>query len=513
MSLMQYVPPPEDFDGLWYPISAAQMTAIHTPAQCLMFGGAAGPGKTSLLVADAAREADNPNFSGLFLRESFPQLEKSVLPKMRALYSQMGATYVEGSKRRWRFPSGAQIRLGFIQRAADIGDYQGGDYSLIDFDESTHHPEAHLRDLLPWWRTTDSSLFKRIRLATNPGGRGADWHMHTFLNNKCPYHFPSLSVKPGAIYKNATWLSDGVKIPFSVSFIPGLSTDHNMHGDDFRDLLATQGGERAEQLLHGCWCSLEGAYFPFLREADLVSYAEIRDAWWWNHFISIDYGYGNSSAAAGLYAVDEAGRVYKVDGFTESKMGSSDFAKECIKRWVEPKLGPERRRMVYAACDPANNAHTGNGDSNMAIMAEEFEKYDVPMVEAHKGRVDNFQRLYRGLKNGEFILCKPGAKETFRALATREHHDKIPGDIRKDHGNPLDDILDETSYALNTWIQSANKPGRIKMEETIAKMREEGLDEQSLMIHGHRMEQAMRQEDQPIKIGRSRIGDRRVVRR
>ena len=94
---------------------------------------------------------------------------------MRELYSQMGATYVEGSKRRWRFPSGAEIRLGFISRLADISDYQGGDYSLIDIDESTHHSEAHLRNLLPWWRTTDPSLFKRIRLATNPGGRGADW--------------------------------------------------------------------------------------------------------------------------------------------------------------------------------------------------------------------------------------------------------------------------------------------------------------------------------------------------
>ena len=88
MSLMEYVPRPEDFEG-WYPVSAAQMTAIHTPAQMLMFGGAAGPGKTSFLIADAARERDNPRLSGLVLRESYPQLEKSVLPKMYELYSQL----------------------------------------------------------------------------------------------------------------------------------------------------------------------------------------------------------------------------------------------------------------------------------------------------------------------------------------------------------------------------------------------------------------------------------------
>lgn len=521
MSLMEYVPRPADFEG-WYPVSAAQMTAIHTPAQMLMFGGAAGPGKTSLIIADAARERDNPNLRGLILRESYPQLEKSVLPKMRELYTQMGATYVEGSKRRWRFPSGAEIRLGFISRPADISDYQGGEYSFIGIDESTYHPEAHLRDLLPWWRTTDPSLFKRIRLATNPGGRGADWHLHTFLNNKCPYHYPSLSVKPGAIYKNATWLSDGVKIPFTVSFIPGLSTDHNMHGPDFRELLATQSGERAEQLLNGCWCSLEGAYFPFLRESDMVDYADVDDQWWWTHFISIDWGTGNSAAAAGLYAVDESGRIYKTDGFLEKKMGSSDFAKECCKRWVEPRFGDQRRRMIFAACDPAADSETGVGLTNMGLMADEFAKFDVEMIDAHKGRVGNFQRLYKALKNAEFILCKPRpyrdknnkvlpGDQTFRSLATREHHATIPGDIRKDRGNPLDDILDETAYAINTWIQSANKPGRIAMEERLAKMKADGLDEHSLMIHGHRMEQALKKENAPIKVGRGRAG--KVVRR
>lgn len=516
---MEYVPRPEDYAG-WYPVSAAQMTAIHTPAQMLMFGGAAGPGKTSFLIADAARERDNPRLSGLVLRESYPQLEKSVLPKMYELYSQMGATYVERIKT-WRFPSGAIIRVGYISRPQDIGDYQGGEYSIIDIDESTYHPERHLRDLLPWWRSTDPSLFKRIRLATNPGGRGADWHMHVFLNNKCPSHFPALSVKPGAIYKNATWLSDGAKIPFTVSFIPGLSTDHNMHGPDYRELLGTQGGERAEQMLNGCWCSLEGAYFPFLREVDMVEYAEINDQWWWNHLISTDFGFGNSSAAAGLYAINEVGRMYKTDGFTAKRVGSSDFVKDCIARWVIPKLGPQRRRIIYASGDPATDSESGNnGQTNFDIMAEEFAKYDIPMIKAHKGRVSNFQRLYRGLKNGELILCKSRLDDkgqpvdkTFKSLATREHHDTIPGDIRKDHGNPLDDVLDETAYAFNTYVEETIKPGRIKVEETIAKMKDDGLDEQSLFIHARRMEQQLKEEYKPIRVGRSGIGARRVVRR
>src|SRR6185437_3188926 len=202
---------------IWFPATDAQYTAACSTADCLMFGGSAGSLKTSYLIADAAREFDNSNLRGLVLRESWPQLFKNVMPAMKAVYSQMGAYYVHGSKRVWTFPSGAEIRVGAIAKIDEIKNYQGGSYSFIGIDESTNHPESHLRGLLPWWRTTDPSLVKRIRLATNPGGVGAAWHMQAFLNGRCPLHFPAQSVEPGAVYKNATWLSDNVLIPFSTS--------------------------------------------------------------------------------------------------------------------------------------------------------------------------------------------------------------------------------------------------------------------------------------------------------
>ena len=80
----------------------------------------------------------------------------------------------------------------------------------------------------------------------------------------------------------------------------------------------------------------------------------------------------------------ENGRVYKIDGFTEKKMGSSDFAKETIKRWVVPLLGGQRRRMVYACCDPANDAAYRQRAKQHGHHGEEFAKHDIPMVNAHK---------------------------------------------------------------------------------------------------------------------------------
>jgi hypothetical protein len=497
MSLRPYVPAPDGDDSLWYPGSAAQQNATDSLAQMLLFGGSAGSLKTNFLINDAVRERDNKNMSSLFLRESYPQLQKNVLPEMRRYYSQMGAYFVEGVKRVWTFPSGARVHVGVIAREADITNFQGNPFSALYVDESGNHPEKHIRDILPWLRSTDPSLFKRVRLGSNPGGVGAAWQLSVFLANHCPVHQPKKSVQPGVIYggkgkKPSKWHSDGKPIPLTVSFIPGKITDHNLLGDDYQDLLQMQEGERAEQLLKGCWCRLEGAYFSFLRPEYVMPYALVGDEWWWTHFISIDYGYGSSSAAAGFYAVNEAGRIFKIGEIVEKKMGSVDFARKIRDEWIlpndhspYPNKGGERMRIVCCYMDPANDSETGNGRSNMDLMREVFAEHDLDIVPASKGRVANAQRLLEGLQNAGIVITDL-APRTYKSLTTRMHSEKT-SDVRKVHGDPLDDIYDETSYAYNTWIQESDKPKEVARAQRIQEMQKAGMDEHSLTVNRLKM--------------------------
>lgn len=498
--------PPDVQGQYWRPITDAQFTACYSTAQMLMFGGAAGPGKTSFIVADAVREYDNKNLRGIVFRESNPQLEKSVLPKMRDIYSQMGAYYVAGVKRYWTFPSGAKVFVGVIAKPADVANFQGGEYSYIGFDESTYHPENHLRDLLPWWRTTDPSLFKRIRLATNPGGDGAPWHMHTFLRNRCPFHAPNECVEPGAVYKGSTWLSDGKTIPFTVSFIPGLHTDHTMHGADYADTLMTQSGDRAEQLLKGCWCSLEGAYFKGMRPDKVVPLYSVNEKWWWTHYIGIDYGYGNSAAASGLYCVSPptprfAGGVhFKIDELIEREMLSDDFAKATCGRFaITVPGGP--RRITCAFIDPANNKHDGTGRSNMELMNDTFERYGIPLVEASNDPLGGSQNLGRMLASGELVLTD-AVPRTYSSLSTRMHDPKRPGCYTKVRGAAEDDIADETRYATNTWTEQSGVPRAEAIQEKLMEMQKAGLDPHSMMIYSHRLEKETPRDDTPTYLGR-----------
>ena len=60
-------------------------------------------------------------------------------------------------------------------------------------------------------------------------------------------------------------------------------------------------GGAAAAMEQGCWCTLEGAYFPFVHAGMVRPLAEAGVEWWHNHFLSIDYGYGKSSSSVGLY--------------------------------------------------------------------------------------------------------------------------------------------------------------------------------------------------------------------
>ena len=51
----------------------------------VLFGGAAGGGKSDALVAEALRQIDKPYYKGLILRKTFPQL-RELIDKAYNLY-------------------------------------------------------------------------------------------------------------------------------------------------------------------------------------------------------------------------------------------------------------------------------------------------------------------------------------------------------------------------------------------------------------------------------------------
>jgi hypothetical protein len=98
------------------------------------------------------------------------------------------------------------------------------------------------------------------------------------------------------------------------------------------------------------------------------------------------------------------------------------------------------------------------------------------------------------LRTGEFEITD-ACPRTFEALRTRMHDDKRPGDIRKVAGDPLDDVADETRYALYTFIQQATQPRELTLLQAVR-----GLDLGSAAIRWQQKQEELDDDDQPIRI-------------
>jgi hypothetical protein len=325
----------------------------------------------------------------------------------------------------------------------------------------------------------------RARFTSNPGGDGHAWQMGMFLRNKCPLHYPAsladdrpleTSVRAGKVYSGCGWSwppTRSTLLHKSTAFFPASVTANPLYGQDKIDGLLSQTAEIQMQLLHGCWCNAASLYFGFLRPEWQVPYPAIQDQWWWNHFISIDFGFGNSHAAAGRFSVDEYGRVFGTGELVEQKMGAVDFARKIVDLWIKPLMGEERPRMLFVTMDPAMDQHSDTGQSIYEKMAAVFAAAGVPSIKSHKGAADNAQILYNGLTD-HLLIMTDAMPMAFNSLSTRTIDERKA--VKKIHGDPLDDLYDMTAYAYNTWVIEGVKPERLTMLETIQRMRQQGAD-------------------------------------
>jgi len=161
-------------DDDWKPHPGAQEEFCRRGELEVLYGGAAGPGKTDCLIALATRHLDNKNYRGLILRRTFPRLEE-IIDRCHEKYPAFGGMWRE-TKRRWFFPSGSSIRLGHMQHEEDKRDYSGKEYQFIGWDELTEFTESQYSFVVnSRARTKDITIPIRIRATTNPGGIGHNW--------------------------------------------------------------------------------------------------------------------------------------------------------------------------------------------------------------------------------------------------------------------------------------------------------------------------------------------------
>lgn len=153
----------------------------------LLFGGAAGGGKSVYLLMAALQYVDWPEYRALILRRTFAQLSiaEGLLERAQEWLSgrALGCDTIGGYPTKWRFPSGATLDFGHVQHLQDRTNYQGGGWHFIGWDELTQFPEQAYTyvSFSRARRTVASRVPLRVRSTSNPGGIGHDWVRQRFL--------------------------------------------------------------------------------------------------------------------------------------------------------------------------------------------------------------------------------------------------------------------------------------------------------------------------------------------
>lgn len=159
----------------WQPLPGPQTEAYVCQADDLLYGGAAGGGKTDLLLGVAGLE----HWRAIIFRRVFPSL-RAIIDRSREIYNPDKSAACKDSYNeslyRWRFRDGRQVRFGSIQHEKDVTDYQGQPHDLYGFDEITEFSEAMFRFVTGWNRSTrEGQRCRSISTGNPPTTAEGEW--------------------------------------------------------------------------------------------------------------------------------------------------------------------------------------------------------------------------------------------------------------------------------------------------------------------------------------------------
>lgn len=146
----------------WLPNPGPQTEAYYSKADCLLYGGEPGGGKSQLILGLAFNEHKR----SLIMRREYGDLDRLVEDALKIHGSRDG--FNGSPPPRLRISDEQIINFRAAHRVGDEQGTMGQGRDFLGIDEATHFAESQIRFLMGWVRTDIPGQRCRTVLATNP---------------------------------------------------------------------------------------------------------------------------------------------------------------------------------------------------------------------------------------------------------------------------------------------------------------------------------------------------------
>lgn len=254
-----------------FDLHPAQSRVFQIPARELLYGGAAGAGKSHLLRVYAIYCAlEVPNCQIYIFRKSYKQLVLNHFQGPTGFNSMLQPLVKEGRVRinksdmQILWDNGSIINLCHMQHEENMYDYQGAEFHVLLMDEGTHITETGYRFLRSRVRQPEGFVpdhmkpfVPRIIVGTNPGGISHWYYKNNFVDAAPPFK---------------VWQADDDDGGFSRAFCPAKLVDNpSLDYKDYSKRLqgSSNDPDMVNALLDGNWDILSGAFFGNVWDRDV----------------------------------------------------------------------------------------------------------------------------------------------------------------------------------------------------------------------------------------------------
>lgn len=291
-----------------------------TDADEVLYGGAAGGGKSKAIVMDAFFRCIKWSGTHAYIfRRTYGELEDTIIKEAKESYPQ-GVYKYNGGRHEMTLLNGSVIHFRHCSSVSDMYNYKGAEIQWLYFDELTTF-EYEIYDFIKTRLRAKKTLniVPCIRSASNPGDIGHSWVKKMFVDAA-----PHLSIFEREVYSEAS----RKKKVYRLQYIPSLLTENPHVSDDYIFQLESKPKALRDALLFGNWDAFEGQVF--IEWQDLVNknvktqedLDNIAQRIWthvippfdipvnWPRYMSFDFGY-SKPFSIGWWAVGPDGCLYR----------------------------------------------------------------------------------------------------------------------------------------------------------------------------------------------------------